>query len=509
MKTTLKKYIPLYIIDLMILTVFWGGLLRTSYNADTVAHIADPEYTVLWRIMCGRYFTALLEKIQIVTGIIMAEHLPVTILSTLMVVAFNAVLIQHIFSDIFDRIQLDSAKQFVYKAGFILCTSLVFLNVFFSEFLMFGEFCMYMALAYLFFTIGICFYIRGSVRNTVIAVVFFLLAVYTYQSSAILGALILVVYYMVKNNLKWTKTAVKDEILAVLFPMGAGVVNLVSTKIAGMINPQYAFFRDVEVGTLSGKLATVASNFLLLNKSSYNLLPGVFIPGLFSLFTVIGIIYILTKREDKKSILYFITAYVICIILMYSLPFLESPFSFPPRMALFFYLVQGLTGVTIYYLLFNEKQISDTTLNRFRMGFSVIVIGYLWIQLIFSQFIISGRYVSNTMDNVFCRSVLLEIEKHEEETGSHIDYLCVFNDDYSPTYYRESSIHTDQINERIIGQATCSYIDAVLGRHFEPLVRDAMPDDIYSEYFEGKDWDQFDVSEQLVIVGDTAYLCVY
>jgi hypothetical protein len=36
-----------------------------------------------------------------------------------------------------------------------------------------------------------------------------------------------------------------------------------------------------------------------------------------------------------------------------------------------------------------------------------------------------------------------------------------------------------------------------------------MNDDIYKEFFEGKNWTSFDEDEQIVIQDDTAYICVF
>ena len=58
-----------------------------------------------------------------------------------------------------------------------------------------------------------------------------------------------------------------------------------------------------------------------------------------------------------------------------------------------------------------------------------------------------------------------------------------------------------------MGLTTRSMFEAWWGRHFDDAK--GVPSDIYEEYFADKNWDYFDVNEQLVIVDDTAYICVY
>ncbi len=504
MMNKIKNSLPRYILNLMALTVFWGGLLRKSYNADTVAHMADPSGDVIVRIRFGRYVIALLEKIQVETGILATDHLPVTILITLMICALTLTMLQFLFEKDLG-FKTDTILQ---KAGLMICFSLVYLNVLYSEFLMFGEFCLYMAIAYAFIMFGVICHVKEGIIHKVAGAVFFILGVFTYQNAAVIGSLILLFYYMIKHDFKWSKEAIRDEFFAVVVPMGAGVINLITVKIVAAINPLYQFFRSIEVGSISDKIAEACVNFYSLNKDSYNLLPRVFLPGLINLGMIVMIVYLLLKRGDKAGVGYFATAYILSLAILYLLPIMNSPFTFPPRLAIFFYLLQGLTGAALMFLAGNtETRRPDPA--ALRTIFSVVLVGYLWIHLIFVQFIITGRYISNNLDNVYCRLTLQKIEKYEDSTGITVNNLCVFNDADAPAHYRESSIHSHQINERIIGQATCSYMEAILGRHFEPLRLEDIPADIYSEHFEGKNWDDYDPDEQLLIVGDTAYWCVY
>ena len=170
----LKPFLPHYILNLMVLTVFWGGLIRKNYNADTVAHMANPSGDVIVRIRFGRYVIALLEKIQVETGILVTDHLPVTILITLMICALTLTLLRNLFENDME-FKPDTILQ---KAGLMICFSLVFLNVLYSEFLMFGEFCLYMAIAYAFIMLGTITYVKEGAGHKVIGAVFFLLGVF-------------------------------------------------------------------------------------------------------------------------------------------------------------------------------------------------------------------------------------------------------------------------------------------------------------------------------------------
>ena len=99
-----------------------------------------------------------------------------------------------------------------------------------------------------------------------------------------------------------------------------------------------------------------------------------------------------------------------------------------------------------------------------------------------------------------------KIEKYERDTGNEVVNLCVINDIDAPPYYDEVNYTSDQINERSIGILSVSIMEVVTGRRFNKV---EMDEDVYKNYFEDKNWDYFDPEEQIVIVGDTAYWCVF
>lgn len=131
---------------------------------------------------------------------------------------------------------------------------------------------------------------------------------------------------------------------------------------------------------------------------------------------------------------------------------------------------------------------------------------YLVVQLLFAQFIVSNRFVSNTLDEVYVNMAYQEILKYEEETGVEVTGLAVIDDAYAPDHYEEVSYKSGQINERCLGTVTNSLVWAITKRRFEIA---PMDETVYKQYFEGKDWNYLNLQEQLIIIGDTAYWCIF
>ena len=150
--TGIKNFVCSFAVNLVILTVFWGGLLRSNYNADTVSHMADPKGSFIVRLQLGRYLIAVVERFLVNRGILLTDHIPLTVFLTLILLALCLILLQSVFEK--GCFSFESGKL-IHKAGYYACVSLVFVNVLFSECLMFTELCLFIVFSYLFATIGV------------------------------------------------------------------------------------------------------------------------------------------------------------------------------------------------------------------------------------------------------------------------------------------------------------------------------------------------------------------
>lgn len=131
---------------------------------------------------------------------------------------------------------------------------------------------------------------------------------------------------------------------------------------------------------------------------------------------------------------------------------------------------------------------------------------YLVIHMLFADFTVANHFVSNTLDEVYGHMVYERILEYEEKTGNTVTKFAVMNDIDAPFYYNEVSYTADQINERALGQVAMTMVSTVSGRKFDKI---EMPEEIADAYFEGRNWDYIDLDEQLVIMDDTAYWCVF
>lgn len=484
-----KKVIFQFLINFLMLLIFWGGMLRRSFNADTVFHMVVEDADISTNIEVGRYIISLGDYILLKAGVRVTDYQSITMLAAFILFALTMMILQNIFEEWMPCEPL-------HKIGYCVGLNLVFLNVLFSELLMFGECCLYFGFGYLMAAIAVEYFIR---RKYAFSAFILAIAACTYQYTMIFAAVLMAFYLCLMYEEKLSWKAVLHEMAGILLCMAVGVINLLSIKVLEKMGVISEFGKRSGLGNMSLKLEKAIVSFIDLNMDSADILPNLWIPLLFTLGILILIVYNCIKEHKLIKLPYIIIVWLGGNILLYVIPLMQEEFAMPPRMSFCFYLVQGLFAV-IAYVICNVQT---------RKILSIGCVCYLVIQLLFSNFVVTNHFVSNTLDKVYVNMFYQEILKYEEETGNEVTKIAYRRDAYAPHNYEEVSYTSYEINERALGQVTNSLVWVVTGRKFENF---DMTDEEYNKYFKDywdKDWDYFDLSQQLVIDGNTAYWCIF
>lgn len=484
-----QKYFVEFIGNFLCLLVFWGGMLRQSFNADTIFHMVVDDADIRTNIEAGRYIISLCDYILFKLGIRVTDNQSITTFLALVMFALAMICIQHIFK------QWIPEKP-IHRAGYYIGTNLVFLNVLFSELLMFGECCFYFGLGYLMAAAAVYLFTKRKYVGMVIALAF---AVCTYQYTMIFAAVLIAFYLCLSYEGELSPKAVWHEIIGVMACISMGVCNLLSIKLLERSGLIQEFGKHEGFGDIKVKLQLAIDSFIGLNESSADILPGLWFPLLFTLMLMVLIVYSCIKEHKPGRILYIVMVLLGGNLILYVIPLVQEEFSFPSRMSFCFYLVQGMLAVTAYA--FCNIRVKDLLTGG--------CICYLAIQLLFSNFVVTNHFVSNTLDEVHINMFYQEILKYEDETGNRVSKIAYRNDACAPHYYEEVEYTSYEINERVLSQATNSLIKVITGRDFENLEMTEEEFRKYFEEYEDKDWEYLDLSEQLVIDGDTAYWCLF
>lgn len=484
--TKYKNFILQNCINLLLLLLCWGGFLRKSFNSDTVFHMVVNDADVMTRIEEGRYFVALSDFILLKAGLRTTTNLSITILLTFIILAMAMWEMQKIFSNWMPEAPWG-------KAGFICGLDLVFVNVLFAEVFMFGESSVYFAIAYWAAAAGVRCYAGKKYAGMLIL---YAIGVCSYQNAAVFAAIVIAFYIFLDEEMRLSFRAVRREAAGIVICMGMGLLNFLSVKVLERLGIGISFSKYPGTGDIGEKLADAVGHYIGLNKSGGGIFPNLWFPFIFALILWCVILYSCIRKRQLSQLLFLFIVWAGSNILLYVIPLVQEEFTLPPRLSLCFFLVQGL-------LLTVACKLSADNLKKL-----ITFIGgsYLIVHLLFADFIVTNHFVSNTLDKVYVNMVYEEILKYERETGITVTKLAIIKDAYAPNNYEEVSYATDQINERVLGTATFSLIQIMTDRVFEEI---EIPQPVYDKYFRDKDWNCFDLRQQLVFENDEAYWCVF
>lgn len=473
-------------INLLSLLIFWGGMLRKSFNSDTIYHMVVEDADILTRIREGRYIVALGDAILLRCGLRTTTSISITILATFILLSMTMLVIQGLF------VAWKPEGRWA-QAGFWCGLDLVFLNILFAENLMFGESSVYFAIAWLAAAVSARCYAR---KRYLAAFVTCMIAVCAYQYAAVFAAILVAFYICMDEDMHLSVRGILREAAGVAICMSTGVLNLLSIWLLERLNIIPSFSKHAGIGDVGEKLSALADSLVQLHRDGGGIMPDLWIPLLFVVGIWSLIIWSCYKKRDFSRLSFLLIVYLGSNLLLYVIPMMQDEFSFPPRMAFCFYLIQGTLLAVAYGVCTKESCKALTWCG----GLCLIV------HLLFADFIVTNHFVSNTLDQVYVNMMYEEILKYEQETGITVRKLAVIDDTYAPDQYEEVAYAQEQINERTLGTVTYSIIQVMTGRKFESV---EIPQVIYDSCFAGKDWDYFDLEEQLMIEGDTAYWCIF
>ncbi len=479
-----KELVNRFIIDYFILFITWCGMFRRSFNCDTLFHYAHPEVDIIGRCEGGRYLSGLLDYILYRFGRTTADHTGITVMIAVFLLAAAVWTVQASFEEKIN------CRNIYGKIAYHAIFALLFSNVLFSESLMFGECSLMFGLAYLFASIGVRLF---TGRKYGAAFLLFLCSAMEYQVAVAYAAIILSAWIFMQNDYKITKRTVGQELLCGFSAFGAGLIDMVSIHLLVKLGILESAEKNAGMGDLLGKILVCIKDFSVLLGDSRGLLPKVWLPLLVFLFAGGITLRKFIKEKNGMAVLYYCLLMAAMFLMVYALPMAQLEIMPYPRMVWIFYVVQTMALLIAF---------------RFTEGKAMCYIccGYLAVQIMFCQFIVMNHMLSNTLDKTYAMMFYEEVEKYEAETGITVKRLGVANDIDAPQSYNSVHYKTDQINERALGIVTNTLVDVITGREFEKV---PMDEEVYRDYFAGKDWDYFNASEQIVFVGDTAYWIIF
>lgn len=233
--------------------------------------------------------------------------------------------------------------------------------------------------------------------------------------------------------------------------------------------------------------------------SSANIMPR-YVYILFIGIMAAYIMYHIVKKKSWKTLVFAGYYCVIALLGIYA-PYIMTDVNAIDVVPRTTYIMGGLPAVILILLLLNVEM--DWKKNVF---IPLYIACFMLMQYRGTAGIEISHYQTNELDRYEAQLIDGYLYEYEEETGIQVTKMALYWDE-NVTANAPEAVCYGAVNER----AFCSTwaaplaMQCLVGRE---LTQVDAPDEIYEKYFAGKDWYQIS-EEQMVIVGDTLYLCAY
>lgn len=490
---SIRKWGRLYLVDLMILLMSWGGFYRSTLaNADTLFGELCPPATLEARLENFRWMGYVGDGISYALGFYPFEHQKVSIGLFLIVLAVGLLLTQMTFTQVMKQRLVSKWDWVVYVA----VTSLCYVNVLIAEMFYFTESLLIFKMSILFATLGCLLFSRKHYVTGTLALI---IAPMFYQVSCLQAALLLCTLAILEEDGEFSARLVRKELLYIGAPAFGGLLNYLTgsyvlSVVCRIINSEYSAAKSLGgTGLINDRTIHELQD---LYTSSLGLMIPVYLPLLFSL--VVTAVVICSIRRRPRVLLSYVIYKVVMFAMTVGIQINGSEFT--PRIIWIFFVMQAMNAMlALYYV----------DCSRLRLSIQYISIGYLLAQVFFIQIIIANRCVSETLDRLYSNLLIDRIEAYEEESGEEVTTLAFCTDERARNVYDQVYFSKDAINKRVLGENSYSLVETIARERGRSFHGTEMDPTIYEEYFAGYDWKSLDLDEQVVIQGDTAYICVF
>lgn len=481
-----KKRIGLFI---LYFAALYCGLLFMHYATDTYGNLYSDN--AKWQLAVGRYSIYFLSKIFVFLKISLIKYQQIFMLFSIGILGVAA------------EMMFSSFEQMVGEKNTIilyLLSCLALGNAYSTELYLFPEYTLYNSLGVFLAVLAFVLFKCMSRKKMLISCVVLIISLGFYQANIGIFIVLCMTFILLYKGEK--------KYFELLFEMclcagGASIFNIAIKKILIRMNVTEAISRDAKltVSTVISNLKTIIAeqkNILLLGD---NLLPKYSL----CIILAIGLVCLIyCMKKNNKNIIYILTTLVylgICYLSVYAPHLIAGNVWLSPRTItpVFVFITCIFICVCVYM---REKR---SCINKILL---ICVFTFCIIDFWEVQGIIQNHIATNKIDQEYAYDIYSELLRYENETGNNIKKIATVNDAVPLWKNRYVDFYSYNVNERayINEWSDVSLIEFVSGKMFEKV---EMDNDIFEQYFKGKDWDYYCPEEQLYFKDDTMYWCKY
>ena len=382
-----------------------------------------------------------------------------------------------------------------------VAVAISFINVFILEWFLYPEIALFYSLSIISILLAIvCFLKSDRWINSVLAFVLLCMSLNFYQAAMPIFVIYLLTIGMLRYKMKFSKKSLVYNIKVLSIAFLSCINTLMLQRLA-------ILFRITEGGDRDASLSisTILHNAVEIIKlqkriwySTYHFLPKyAAIIVVLLLLLIFGIT--VAKEFNMKNWCYFILVFLISYGIIFAPHLITESLWFAQRtIVAYFSIFMIIVCGTIY----NHQKLN---IDRLILGILTL---FLFLNINAIQSIGANHYSNNKLDQNYAVMIQDQIERYEQETGNIITKIACIVDSHPVYSYPgiQYTIFDTNVRGFVLPWADVNMINFYNGKNYEKVVMD---EEIYNQYFAGKDWNRFVPEEQMKFVGDTLNLMLY
>lgn len=370
-----------------------------------------------------------------------------------------------------------------------------FINVYIQEWFIFAE-------ATLFYAIGLITTVESAIavsnRKYIRGFILLLIAVLCYQ--IMLSFFIVYALFFVYN--KHDKKTIRSYIPAILIGGAAGIASIVAQKVSHIVQ-NISTIREVNlsVSSILSKMPTILKNLWNSFLDAQGILPPVILPLVIILALLLMGVYSITHR-DSHSIFDILSLWLVILV---SLGVLIAPIVISsesiwmaPRVLVGFFALVSMLALSALL----------RTNGFCRILLTACTLLLLLVNIFTAQAIGVDTFKNNALDHHLDQQAHAYIDKYEQISGKNIEHIAFYYDNTFSWQYPEIQRSWYDTNTRSI-LIEWERIYRINYNCSESYTLSSPSEEVFNQYFAGRNWDTFMPDEQFVMIDNTLHWCIY
>lgn len=297
---------------------------------------------------------------------------------------------------------------------------------------------------------------------------------------------------------------VKDTAIALLLCILVCLSNILLVKLfTGLGYIEGSRYANMNIGYIGVNSKELVSSLYSTWIKAHDQLPTGAFCGMLLLVGGILLGVIIAGRRSGKQVVLQIIAVLLVLAggcgAVYAPHLLSSTWWVTSRTVAFLFCIFGVLAVMCVFLCRNKHVLS-----------AILAVYALFFLLNARSMQTASTEIcaTNAVEQALCQQMEYEISKYETATGKKIEKVGFVNDT-DPMYSFEFVKHgykEQGMNSLTISWERLPCLNYYTGKLYTEV---NIPDNVYREYFEGKNWNSFTAEEQMVFDGDCVYIAIF